>query len=184
MSSRPEQSTRLLMIRENLEAIPEFTPPAGFALRWYCDGDEAAWFDIHLKADLHNRITPPLFAQQFGTDPELLAQRQCYLIEPGGTAIGTATAWFNDDFDGCRIGRVHWVAVLPEYQGRGLSKPLMTAVCHRLRKLGHDRAYLVTAPELVPAINLYRRFGFVPLIQKETERALWRNVWPDAAQAK
>src|SRR5438093_9720514 len=101
---RPQQSTRLLMIRENLQAIPEFTPPAGFALRWYRDGDEAAWFDIHLKADRHNRITPGLFAQQFGTDSALLAQRQCYLIDQAGKVIGTATAWFNDDFDGHRIG--------------------------------------------------------------------------------
>jgi GNAT superfamily N-acetyltransferase len=172
------------MIRENLEAIPEFTPPAGFSVRWFRPGDEAAWLEIHLKTDLHNQITPGLFAQQFGTDSALLAQRQCYLIDHDGKTIGTATAWFNDDFDGRRIGRVHWVAIVPEYQRRGLSKPLMTAVCHRLRELGHDRAYLVTAPALMPAINLYRRFGFVPLIQKETEKELWRDIWPNAAPAQ
>src|SRR5205823_14626142 len=111
-----------------------------------------------------------------GTDSALLAQRQCYLIDQAGKVIGTATAWFNDDFDGRRTGRVHWVAIVPEYQRRGLSKPLMTAVCHRLRELGHDRAYLVTAPALRPAINLYRRFGFVPLIPNEAQRESWRKI--------
>src|SRR5438093_3572910 len=106
MNSRAEQSPRLLMIRENLEAIPEFTVPAGFALRWYRAGNEAAWLDIHLRADQHNRITPQLFAQQFGTDSALLAERQCYLVDATGNPIGTATAWFDDKFDGRRIGRV------------------------------------------------------------------------------
>jgi GNAT superfamily N-acetyltransferase len=176
MTSVPEPFTRLLMIRDNLQAIPEFALPEGFELRRYRSGDESAWLDIHLKADLHNRITPELFERQFGADKVLLEQRQFYLIDPGGRVIGTATAWFNDDLEGTRIGRVHWVALLPEYQGRGLSKPLMTAVCHRLRELGHERAYLVTAAMLRPAIQLYLRFGFRPLIQNEADQVAWNKV--------
>ena len=169
-------STRLLMIRQDLETIPEFHVPAGFALRWYQPGDEAMWFTIHKLADHHNQITPELFAGQFGSDSVLLAQRQCFLFGPCGQAIGTASAWFDDNFDGGRIGRVHWVALVPEYQGRKLSKPLMTAVCRRLRELGHVRAYLTTLTARKPAIQLYLRFGFSPLIENEEDRALWREI--------
>lgn len=172
--SRP--ITHVQMVRDHLENIPDFAPPEAFALRWYQPGDEQHWRRIHLAADLHNDITPGLFAQQFGNDARVLAERQAYLLDPSGQPIGTATAWFNADFAGARFGRVHWLAVLPGFQGRGLSKPLMTAVCTRLRELGHDRAYLSTATVCVPAIRLYHQFGFVPLIRNEADAARWRGV--------
>ena len=158
MSSSTEESTRLFMIRRDLENIPEFPVPAGFALRWYQPGDEASWLAIHQLADQYNQITPELFAQQFDTDPILLAERQCFLLDASGYAIGTASAWFDNNFDGGRIGRVHWIALLPQYQGRKLSKPLMTAICRRLRELGHGRAYLTTLAARRPGIQLYLRF--------------------------
>jgi GNAT superfamily N-acetyltransferase len=166
-------NTRVIMLRENLEHIPEFAFPAGYSLRWYEPGDEESWLRIHLAADVHNRITPELFARQFGADARLLHERQCHLIDACGAAIGTATAWFNDNFHGAQIGRVHWVAILPEHQGRGLSKPLMTAVCRRLRELGHDRAYLATLIRLERAVRLYLRFGFAPWIRNDSEAAAW-----------
>src|SRR5436190_8726355 len=140
MSLNVFRTNRLTMIRENLEAIPEFPLPVGFKLRWYVPADETLWMEIHLKADRFNQITPELFQQQFGDDGMQLAKRQCYLIAPDGRGIGTATAWFSTGHEQKDFGRVHWVALLPEYHGRGLSKPLLGAVCTRLRDLGHVRA--------------------------------------------
>lgn len=164
------------MIRQNLDAIPDFKTPDGFQLRWYRAGDEATWLRIHEEADLHNQIRPQLFVQQFGTDTKALGQRQCYLLSSTGEPMGTATAWFNNSIEGRKMGRVHWVALLPKYQGRGLSKPLMTAICQRLLELGHRDAYLVTWSTLIPAIQLYRRFGFEPWIRNENEKKLWEQV--------
>jgi len=164
------------MIREDLENIPQFMPPSGFGLRWYGPGDESRWLDIHLKADRYNTITAKLFFGQFGTDSSLLAKRQCYLLDRVGNAIGTATAWFDDKGEPGRMGRVHWVALVPEYQGRGLSKPLMTAVCVRLRELGHRQACLTTSSARRPAIYLYLRVGFAPLIQNDAEAEIWRRI--------
>jgi GNAT superfamily N-acetyltransferase len=166
------------MLRDNLEDIPVCAFPAGFSLRWYQPGDEARWFRIHRLADHDSEITPDLFARRFGSDHDLLAQRQCYLLDGRGDPIGTATAWFDDDFLGARFGRVHYVAIVPDYQGRGLSRPLMSVICQRLRELGHDRAYLATSTARIPAINLYLGFGFVPLIRTEEEAAAWRGICP------
>jgi GNAT superfamily N-acetyltransferase len=71
---------------------------------------------------------------------------------------------------------VHWVAIVPEQQGRGLGKVLMTIVCHRLRELGHRRTYLTTSTARIPAINLYRHFDFVPLIRAPDDAAIWREL--------
>ncbi|PYJ05527.1 MAG: GNAT family N-acetyltransferase [Verrucomicrobia bacterium] len=169
------------MVREDLENIPHFNLPAGYSLRAYEPGDEAHWLGIHLAADHYNSITPELFQAQFGSDPVSLAQRQFYLLDAEAKAIGTGTAWFNDHFKGRRFGRVHWVAILPEFQRHGLAKPLMTAICTRLRELGHQRAYLTTATARLPAIKLYLHFGFVPLIANQTEEVVWRGLLSDLA---
>ena len=166
----------LAMVREHLENLPEAPLPREYSLRWYQSGDETHWLEIHLQADRLNRLTPQLFREQFGFDEAQLAQRQCYLAGPGGRPVGTGTAWFKEDFEGGAWGRVHWMALLPEHHGRGLGKTLLGVVCRRLRELGHRRAYLTTSSLRVPAIRLYRRFGFEPLIRSPQEEAAWSRL--------
>ena len=148
------------MLRKTLEDIPAFPLPFGYSCRGYRTGDEEDWVRIHLAADHFNTLTPRLFRQQFGSDVGLLAQRQFYLLGEGGSPVGTGTAWFPLRYERARAGRVHWVAIVPECQGIGLGKALMTLICQRLRELGHHQAYLFTSSERVSAIRLYLRFGF------------------------
>ncbi len=168
-----DRATRVVMVREHLEGIPEHALQKGFALRWYRAGDEKHWLEIHRRADGRSLITEELFAQKFGSDEGELGRRQCYLVAPGGETIGTATAWFDNNFDGRAFGRVHYVAILPEFQGKGLSKPLMTVVCQRLKQLGHGQAYLTTSTGRPRAIRLYLEFGFAPLVRDEKEAEAW-----------
>ena len=150
----------VLMVRPNLENLPNFALQSGYSFRWYAPGDEQAWLEIHRQADLYNQVSLELFQQQFGTDPTLLNRRQVYLLTGQGAVIGTSTAWFNDNFEGLPYGRVHWVAIVPDYQGQGLAKPLLSVTCQRLKELGHERAYLTTSSARVAAIRLYEKFGF------------------------
>lgn len=193
-----EKNLPIKMSRANLDNVPEFALPDGFSLRWYQPGDEAHWPRIHLVADRYNEITPELFRKQFGVAQERglqstsasegrsgmnsalrdLGERQCYLLASTGNAIGTGTAWFTDDFEGCRWGRVRWMAIMPEFQGTWAGKTLMTAICRRLRELDHDRACLSTSTARHAAIGLYLKFGFEPLIRSEEEAALWRELLP------
>jgi len=178
LSATTAASPPLCMVRWHWADVPAFAPPAGWRLRGYQPGDAAYWERIHRATEHERAVTPTLFAEQFGSDATLLAQRQYYLVHPGGEVVGTATAWFDDAFAGGRWGRVHWVAVLPAYQGQGLGKVLMTAVCGRLRELGHDRAFLRTSAGRIPAINLYLRFGFQPWPRNMSEERLWQRLAP------
>jgi GNAT superfamily N-acetyltransferase len=164
------------MIRANLEKVPEVEIPEPFSVRRYQPGDEENWLRIHLLADRLQPITRELYGREFGSDEPSLRDRQYFLLAPNGQAIGTATAWFKNDFEGRRFGRVHWVAIIPEFQGRGLAKPLMSVICLRLRELGHDCAYLTTSTARVPAINLYLTFGFVPLIRTPKDADAWKRL--------
>jgi GNAT superfamily N-acetyltransferase len=164
------------MIRENLDDIASFELPPSFSIKWHEPGDEKSWVNIQKSADQFNTITLVLFDREFNKDTESLAQRQCFLIDMHGTAVGTATAWFDNNYNGLPYGRLHWVAIVPRFQGQGLAKPLLTAVCQRLRDLGHKRAYLTTSPERIPAINLYLKFGFAPEIKDIHDWEIWADI--------
>ena len=164
------------MIRESLDDIHCFELPACFSIKWHEPGDEKSWVNIQKSADQYNTITLELFDREFNKDNESLTQRQCFLIDMHGTAVGTATAWFDDNYNGVSYGRVHWVAIVPRLQGQGLAKPLLSAVCQRLRDLGHKRAYLTTSLERIPAINLYLKFGFAPEIRDIHDSEIWADI--------
>ena len=163
------------MIRDSLDDIPICALPAGYSIRWYRPGDEDVWLRIQSLADKYNEVTPELFRNEFGTDVKILSQRQCFLRQGTSDAIGTASAWFGDH-DGQCLGKVHWVAIVPEHQGKGLAEPLLAATCDRLRSLGHSRAYLTTQTCRIAAINLYAKFGFAPLIESERVEDIWREL--------
>jgi GNAT superfamily N-acetyltransferase len=178
MAKIVEANLPVTMVRDHLDDIPTYPLPAPYQARWYRPGDEAAWLNIQAEADHHNTITPELFNRSFGPDPQLLAGRQCYLLDETGAPIGTATAWLYDNYKDPSYGRIHWVAIIPEKQGLGLAKPLMSLVCQRLKELGHRRAYLTTSTIRLPALNLYLSFGFVPEISTPDDRQVWRELAP------
>jgi GNAT superfamily N-acetyltransferase len=170
-----QENLDIRMARAYLEAIPDYVLPSGYSIRWYQPGDEKSWYRIHLMADKYTNVTPNLHEKEFGNDVHKLADRQCFLVDRKGVLIGTATAWFGDDGDP-PAGRIHWVAIRPENQGKHLAKPLLTTVCNRLKDLGHSKAYLTTQTMRIQAINLYLKFGFVPVILSDRDRQIWRRL--------
>jgi GNAT superfamily N-acetyltransferase len=163
------------MGRENLDNIPEYSLPVGYSIRWYQPGYEKHWQTIQSLADEYTRVTPDLFEEQFGTDKKLLSERQCFLYNCGDNVIGTATAWF-DNSEERSHGRIHWLAIIPKQQGKGLAKPLLTITCKRLKELGHVKTYLTTQSVRLPAINLYAKFGFAPVIDSDRDREIWEKL--------
>jgi GNAT superfamily N-acetyltransferase len=156
-------SEELYMVREDLDDLPAFPLPPGFSIGWHQPGDEQAWVELQAPFYGPGAITLDTFYKWFGTDLDAHSHRIAYLVDPTGRMVGTAAAWTYDGFRGPEWGRVHWVAVAGDHQGRGLSKPLMSAVLRRMAELGHTKAYLTTSAERPIAVSLYRRFGFVEL---------------------
>ncbi len=170
------QPREIFMVRDDLLGIPDTSLPDEFELRNYHKGDEENWFRIYKAADKYNKIYSSMFKEYFGADEVKLGRRQFYIINKDKEAIATATSWYNDDYHGEQIGRVHWVAVHPEYQGNGLAKPLLANVLSRLKQLGHEKCYLRTLHVRVPAIRLYLSFGFRPDIRTEEDKKIWLEI--------
>jgi GNAT superfamily N-acetyltransferase len=170
---------RLQMVRHGWQNLPDHHLPAGFRVHWFRPGDEDLWCELQALSDRYSEISRAVFEKAFASRRAELGKRQLFLVSETGIPVGTATAWTDDDFGGEQWGQVHWVAVLPEWQGRGLSKPLLSQVCRRLQDLGENRAYLNTADVRIPAINLYLYFGFRPKVRTEEEKMAWSRIEPD-----
>ena len=166
---------KLTMVRENLDDLPDIKLPVGYSLVWYSPGMEADWIRIHEKAEKYLQIDYLKYEKEFGSREDDLKQRQCFIRNSQQEIVGTASAWFDSLFMGESFGRVHWVAIVPEEQGKKLSNCLLTAILLRLKDLHYHKAYLTTSTQRLGAIHLYLKFGFVPIIESEASARAWEQ---------
>lgn len=167
---------RVRMVCLDLAGVPFRQPPAGIVVRNYQPGDEANWLRIQADAEPYHAITHEMFVSRFGSDKSILRDRQLYACSPAGVAVGTVTAWFDNDYYGEAWGRLHWLAVMKAFQSRGVGQMLASQACWRLLALGHWRAYLATHTVRIRAIRIYLGLGFSPDIRTEADRKAWALV--------
>lgn len=164
------------MVRDRLDGIPDFPFPAGFGLRPIRPGEAGVWAEVWNDADEgRHPVDEQTFAGVFGTDWSVIGERCFFVTGPGGGAVGTISAWFDERFSAKVDGRVHWVATRKAYQGRGLCRAALAATLGTLARW-HPKAYLTTQATRCRAITVYARFGFRPVIRNADDRRLWSEV--------
>lgn len=166
------------MIQRDLASAPRYEMPAGYHMRFYREGDAAIWERIQIDSDPFFIAGVETLANSMPGDTAHLSTRVMFLVDSAGDDIGTITAWDDSDLDGTPMGHIHWVAIVPAAQGRGLGKPMMTAALDVMRRRGDTAAWLETNTARVPALNLYLHFGFAPHVRNDEERNGWRAVAP------
>ncbi|MBN2323942.1 MAG: GNAT family N-acetyltransferase [Spirochaetes bacterium] len=167
-----------------IREAPVFTLPEGFFSRNYRPGDEAEWAGIETSAgefDSRDEARSH-FDNEFAGREDELGER-CYFIGCGARTmkdraiadrpIGTAMGWYGD-CDGSGVtGRIHWVGIRPEFQGRGLGRPLVSLAVECLKRF-HKTAYLLTQTTSFRGVRIYLDFGFIPVITDEESKKGWR----------
>lgn len=164
----------LRMIRPNLESIPQVPFPEGFGIRCMRLGEAALWTDIQRDTEEFAPITDGTFEREFGDDLPATQWRCYFVTNEKGAAIGTISAWYSRDFKGQDYGRIHWVAIRPAYQGRGLGKAALSYTLNRMAEW-HRRAWLATSTGRVPAVLMYLNFGFLPDMEAPRAREAWEQ---------
>lgn len=106
-----------------------------------------------LEHDLSSR-TPEHYKNQL-EDPS----RFTFVAEEGGKLVGIASGEILGIPGLARLGTI---GIHPGHQRSGVGKALMEKVVKHCEKKGCHKITLYTLPVLIPAINLYLRFGFVP----------------------
>ena len=169
-----EQNQNVVMEARPLRRQVCVLPPL-YSLRAFASRDLGAWTAIQAAADRYNVITTSLFEAAFGVDPSAHRDRIFIACDEDGAAVGTVAAWFGEG-ENRAAGRVHWVAVLPEHQGRGLGRALVCHSVNRLIELGHTDAYLTTSAARLAALHLYDACGFRARIESREDRAAWGAI--------
>jgi ribosomal protein S18 acetylase RimI-like enzyme len=162
-----------------LDDLGKFHPhpcPPGFRIRPYGIDDEAAWTTIETEAgEVESRaMAMERFDEWFGWFLDELPDRAFMLETDDGRAVGTAIAWHGEHRGETR-GRVAWLAIVPEFQGRGLGKPLLTAVMQRLAR-EYSSAYVTVQVDSCKAVGLYLAFGFRPVVESDADAVSWHQI--------
>jgi GNAT superfamily N-acetyltransferase len=165
----------IAMHRRRLSGIPEFPFLAGYGIRPIHPGEGAGWAEIQRETERILPITDDTFAEQFGDDPIEVPQRCFFLVHEEGARVGTISAWYRRDPDGADYGRIHWFAIRPAFQGRGLARPALSYALTRLAAW-HQRAWLTSSSSRLPALKLYLDYGFTPDWDQPRAWEAWRQV--------
>jgi len=88
----------LVMVRDNLTAMPRYDLPAGLSYRMFRKGDDAIWAEIETSADefASGDLAGRHFRKEFGKLQQELYNRCVFVDTEEGVSIGTATARFGD----------------------------------------------------------------------------------------
>lgn len=183
--------TAVVMIRENARNSPEYPLPEGYRFAAFTPEDEENWIRLQLEVthvesyDQGKRI----FRQEFLRAGEGIPCETCpgyeetvlrtvLIKDDTGTLVGAATLWTGDTF-GKLWQRVHWVAVHPDHQGKGLAKCMLARMLRLYGELGCDSPiYLTTQTKTYRAIRIYRQLGFTPYMGEKPMHWPYRSELP------
>lgn len=147
--------------------------PDGYSIVNHDDSLVGVWCSIQTAADQYHSFDDDLFFEQFPVE-NLRSERIFYIVH-NGIPIATAACWFGGKGYPDRVGRLHWVAVLPDDQNCGLGTFLVKEALERFRSLRYHTIFLSTNTVRVSAIALYLKLGFRPQSTELFGQAQWRN---------
>lgn len=153
---------RVILRRAAGTPLPEAPLPEGYSFQLYQPGDAQSWGEIEasvLEFDTAAQASA-YYMEHFGCYEEEAKRRTLFLCAPNGTKIGNYTAWW------CYTGQrryplMSWVALRPEYQGKGLGKVLIAGGLRLMIDIEGDvQMYVPTQTWSHRAIGLYQWAGF------------------------
>lgn len=143
--------------------IPVPTLPNGYTYAMYAPGNEQDWSRIETAVrefDATEQATA-YFQKEFAPFAQELPRRMVFIENEAHIPVADATAWWKDDPALGRVALLHWVAVIPSEQGRGLGRAVTSMALSRFAQVGpHTDIWLSTQTWSHVAIGLYLSLGF------------------------
>lgn len=161
----------LLMFYSNTSNYKEHKLPSGFHWEYYKPGDEEEWVQIHISSGEFTSIEEGLkhFHDFYDYFIHELNKRCIFIVDDKtNEKIGTVTISLLEKPEFGYEAAVDWLAIKRDYQGKHLSKPLISKTVELAKKLGHSSIILHTQTTTWLAAKLYLDYGF-EILNKEDE---------------
>ncbi|MFT4414621.1 GNAT family N-acetyltransferase [Fredinandcohnia humi] len=152
-----------LLVRNDIE-VPEFKVPSGYDIRPFRIGyDEEAWSLVRNES----------FATLRGSETPITPEMVTKMMSAGDSLEGGAMILYHhdrpigvvrgadDEYEGNPIMNIGPIAIIPEYQGKGLGRCLLRASLQFAKKASYERTILCVNAENERAKSLYIQEGFV-----------------------
>lgn len=169
-----------LLLEGSLDSISEYPLPDGYCFEFYQDGDRDAWIETEQSEKEFSSYVEGLDAwnRYYSGRENELYNRMVFVVNESGEKVATATAFYDiNGKDKSGAGWLHWVAVKREYQGKGLSKPLITYVLNIMKTLGYTHAKIPTQTNTWLAVKVYLDLGFRPIPENAVHSYIgWRII--------
>lgn len=131
--------------------------------RKYDDDLYEAWAALMDKTGLASKDEAYSILDKMLEDREAFTDNFLFVVDDAGNLAATAGIWPGHVFED-RL-RLHWVAVDPDHQRKGLARSMITELAQMYEgRPGRYPLYLSTQSESWPAIMLYSRLGFTPYL--------------------
>ena len=167
----------LALPRELLSDPPQRPVPPGYSIRDYRPGDEEAWIRMHRRAV--PSFDETRLRRWWDRYLSLALPRGILFAVTDGPGAAVATAGCIHQTRNGTIpfgGQLAWVATDPDHQGRGLATALAAAATRRLIEMGYESIVVCTGDDLLPAIKVYLRLGYRPLLYEDDMPQRWRQI--------
>lgn len=151
--------------------------PEGYELRQFKQEDADSYYQLFAAADMEK---PPLDYWD-----EHLLPNGFFVIEhlSSQTIVAACFASHHPVMRHPRGGNLGWLAVHPLHRGKKLGHSVAAAVTKRLLTAGYQRIYLETHDFRLPAIVVYLKMGWLPLLYLPEMETRWQAIcqtinWP------
>ncbi len=165
-----QRCSQLVMFCHDLRSLTPIDLAAGLTLRSCETGDEGGWEHIIDRVFRYDSS----FAGEMQADDAFRPERVFFICR-GEAPIATASAWSREQWPG-QVGYLHMVAVLPEYQGKGLGQQVSLAALYQMRREGRTAAVLHTDDSRLAAIRTYLKLAFLPYLTHTDHAFRWQSV--------
>ncbi len=170
------------VIMKRPRGAPVFEHALGGDFIWdeFEPGDESAWADIETAVGEFPSVDEArnYFERTYAFHGTELSRRCVFVRAPAGEKVGTVTTWWNQTGDRSDPS-IHWLAVRPEYQGRGLGSALVSWAIGRLLTLEGERdIWIHTQTWSHEAIRIYLKAGFT--FVRDESFGGYPNDYPEA----
>ena len=153
--------------------LEDLVLPEGYSFSHYKGPEDIHVWNVCTSIVYENVDDAERFKREIFDFEDIVPEEDVWFLDYNGKHVGTATSFI---FKSTGVGDMHWVGVLPEFRGKGLSKYLSYIVQKTLRDRGAKYVSLTTGEGRPAAVKSYLTAGFLPVEYAEGMVSRWEKV--------